>query len=61
MNFATIKAALVGMSWKESVLLADAAGIPRATVDKIRYGISASPRICTVEKLAAALAKTDRR
>ena len=58
MNFETVKSALTGMTWKESALLADAAGVPRATVAKVRYGQTTSPRVCTVEKLAAALKKT---
>ena len=55
MKFDVLKAALVDMSWKESALLADAAHVPRPTVAKIRYGITTSPRVGTVEKLAAAL------
>lgn len=60
MTFEIVKTALIGMSWKESVLLADAAKVPRATVTKIRYGVTTSPRVCTVEKLAAALRKAPR-
>jgi len=58
MQFAVVKAALIGMSWKESALVADAASLPRSTVAKVRYGQTTSPRVDTVEKLAAALKKT---
>lgn len=57
MNFETVKAALIGMTWKQSALVADAASIPRSTVAKIRYGVTTSPRVGTAEKLAAALAR----
>lgn len=55
MNFESLKAALVGMTWKESALLADRADVPRPTVAKIRYGVTTAPRVSTVEKLARAL------
>lgn len=58
MNFDALKAALIGMTWKESALLADAAQVPRATVDKIRYGQTLSPRVTTVEALVRALGRT---
>ena len=55
MNFEKLKAALIGMTWKESALLADRAAVPRPTVAKIRYGVTTSPRVITIEKLAAAM------
>ena len=40
---------------KESEIraIADATGVPKATLDKIRYGVTADPRNSTVRKLVA--------
>jgi hypothetical protein len=55
MDFHTFKSVLAGMSRKEVLALADAADVPRSTIEKIRYGWIASPGVVTFEKLVSAL------
>ena len=55
MDFHTFKAILADMSRKQALTLADAADVPRSTVEKIRYGYITSPGVTTFEKLVSAL------
>ena len=55
MKFTEIQAALSAMTRKQANAIADAAGVPMATMAHIRMGRTENPRIETVEKLLAVM------
>lgn len=57
MTFRELIKRLQSMPRHEALSIADAAGVPRSTLDKVRQGVSENPRIGTIEKLSTALAK----
>lgn len=57
MTFTELRKRLQSMARKEAMAIADAAKVPRSTVDKLRMGIGENPRVTTIEPLIAVLAK----
>ena len=55
MTFKELIKRLQSMPRHEALSIADAAGVPRSTLDKVRQGVSENPRIGTIEKLSAAM------
>ena len=60
MKFHEIQAALSAMTRAQANALADAAGVPKATIAHIRKARTENPRIETVEKLMAVFGKKKR-